>query len=226
VKYKLPFIIILLILSVFFTGCSTGFEYDFEDNKIKFDYAAAYVPVDYEKKGYSIFVKQTEIPNLNSNGLMISGYNMGDNMFLYSYINIGKILKLEKEKEYNTVLSFDIATMLQKSDSNITDTIPAQSVIIKAGLMAQKPEVYEKDGKYIPNFKIGHYMNDEEFVKALGNIQKVNYKSGTDFEYKRFDKNLKAKTDKDGNLYLLIGFDSYYIGPTWIFVDNINLKMN
>ncbi len=219
-------IIILIFLMVFFISCSADFTYDFENNKIEFDYGVANVPVDYEKKGYSIIVKQTEIPNLNSSGLMMSGYNMGDNMFLYCYVNIGKVLKLDKNKTYEATLCFDIATMMQKSNGDITDKIPAQSVIIKAGIMPAKPEAAEESGIYKPNFLIGHYMTDQEYVKSLGNIQKVNYKSGTDFEYKTFDAELKASTDNYGNLYLIIGIDSYYIGPSWIFIDNIKLKIN
>lgn len=219
-------IIILIFLMIFFISCSADFTYDFENNRIEFDYGVANVPVDYEKKGYSIIVKQTEIPNLNSSGLMMSGYNMGDNMFIYSYVNIGKILKLDKNKTYEAVLYFDVATMMQKTDANITDKIPAQSVIIKAGIMPAKPEAAQESGIYKPNFLIGHYMTDEEYIKALGNIAKVNYKSGTDFEYKTFDAELKASTDNYGNLYLIIGIDSYYIGPSWIFIDNIKLKIN
>lgn len=225
--YKKSIIIILLILlMMFFISCRADFTYDFENNNIKFEHGVANVPVDYEKKGYSIIVKQTEIPNLNSSGLMMSGYNMGDNMFLYCYVNIGKVLRLDKNKTYEGTLYFDVATMMQKSNGNITDKIPAQSVIIKAGIMPAKPEVAENDGIYKPNFSIGHYMTDEEYLKALGNIAKVNYKSGTDFEYKTFDTKLKASTDKDGNLYLIIGIDSYYIGPSWVFLDNIKLKIN
>jgi DNA polymerase sigma len=155
---------------------------------------------------------------------MISGYNMGDNMFIYCYVNIGKTLKLDKNRTYEAVLYFDVATMMQKTNSNITEKIPAQSVVIKAGIMPTKPEVTEENGIYKPNFLIGHYMTDQEYIKALGNIQKVNYKSGTDFEYKTFDTKLKASTDDEGNLYLIIGIDSYYIGPSWVFIDNIKLK--
>jgi hypothetical protein len=207
-------------------GCGLNFTYDFENNNVKFDYGVANVPADYEKKGYSIIVQQTEIPNINSSGLMISGYNMGDDMFIYCYINIGKILNLGKNKSYSASLRFDVATMMQKYDSNITGQIPAQSVIIKAGIMPNKPSVSENNGMIDADFKIGHYMADEEYIKSLGNIQKINYKSGTDFEYKTFDAQLSSSTDKDGNLYLIIGVDSYYIGPSWIFVDNINLEIN
>lgn len=210
---------------IFLISCSAEFIYDFENNKIKFEYGVANVPVDYEKKGYSIIVKQTEIPDLNSSGLMISGYNMGDNMFIYCYVNIGKILKLDKNRTYEGTLYFDIATMMEKSNGNITGQIPAQSVVIKAGIMPLKPEVTENDGIFKPNFLIGHYMTDEQYIKALGNIQKVNYKSGTDFEYKTFDSKIKASTDDDGNLYLVIGIDSYYIGPSWVFLDNVKLKI-
>ena len=224
--YKKTFIIIILIfIMIFLISCSAEFIYDFENNKIKFEYGVANVPVDYEKKGYSIIVKQTEIPDLNSSGLMISGYNMGDNMFIYCYVNIGKILKLDKNRTYEGTLYFDIATMMEKSNGNITGQIPAQSVVIKAGIMPLKPEVTENDGIFKPNFLIGHYMTDEQYIKALGNIQKVNYKSGTDFEYKTFDSKIKASTDDDGNLYLVIGIDSYYIGPSWVFLDNVKLKI-
>jgi hypothetical protein len=199
--------------------------YDFEDSTLEFEYGVANVAQDYEAKGYSIVVKQAEIPNLNSNGLMMSAYNMGDNMFVYFYINAGKALKLDAAKTYDAQLTFDVATMMPKASTNITDKIPAQSVIIKAGMLSVKPSTTNTDNILAPNFKIGHYMTDEEYIKALGNIQKNNYKSSTSFEYKTFETKLTAQTDSEGNLYLLIGIDSYYIGPTWIFIDNIKFEI-
>ncbi len=223
---KISTLACIIILCFVLTGCNrSALMYDFEDSTLKFEYGVANVTQDYEAKGYSVVVKQAEIPNLNSNGLMISAYNMGDNMFVYFYINVGDTLKLDASKTYEAEITFDVATMMPKASSNITDKIPAQSVIIKAGVLSIEPSTANTDGILAPNFKIGHYMTDEEFIKALGNIQKNNYKSSTSFEYKTFDTKFTAQTDSKGNLYLLIGVDSYYIGPTWIFIDNIKFEI-
>lgn len=223
---KVSFIILFIIVCSIFGGCNRSvLMYDFEDSTLEFAYGVANVVQDYETKGYGVVVKEAEIPNLNSNGLMISAYNMDENMFVYFYINVGSTLKLDAEKKYEAELTFDVATMIPKASTNITDKIPAQSVIIKAGLLPDKPDTAKKDGILTPNFKIGHYMTDEEYIKALGNIQKNNFKSSTSFEYKTFNTTLTAQTDKEGNLYLLIGVDSYYIGPTWIFIDNIKFEI-
>lgn len=223
---KVSFIMLFIIVCSIFSGCNRSvLMYDFEDSTLEFAYGVANVVQDYETKGYGVVVKQAEIPNLNSNGLMISAYNMDENMFVYFYINVGNTLKLDAEKKYEAELAFDVATMMPKASTNITDKIPAQSVIIKAGLLPDKPSTEKKDGIITPDFKIGHYMTDEEYIKALGNIQKNNFKSSTSFEYKTFNTTLAAQTDKEGNLYLLIGVDSYYIGPTWIFIDNIKFEI-
>jgi hypothetical protein len=219
-------VILILVIAFAFGGCSfkRTLHYTFENGEEGFVAGIDNVPVDYEKWGYNIIVTQAEIPNLHSGGLLLSGYNMGDEMFVYAYKNIGKEASLSAGKEYDITLSFDLATKMRKEGGDIFGKIPSQSVLVKAGLMNVEPTYEEHEGILKANFEIGYYNADSEFVKALGHIQREGSGDNSMYEYKSFTMQMTAVPDEKGNLYVLIGFHSYYIGPTWVFVDNIEIK--
>lgn len=158
----------------------------------------------------------------NKNSLRQSGNNHSDDLFMFIK---HKITGLAANQTYQVTFNIQIATNAHDYSVGVGGS-PANDVTVKAG-MTQKEPVKEAD-------EMGYYrMNIDKSNQGTGGADMVvigDCANGTDEDIYTL-KDLcnkdpfQVKTDKNGELWTVIGTDSGFEGITTIFYNKISIKL-
>lgn len=194
-----------------------GFETDFAD-----------LPVEAPQDLYDLDSDHKKIPldEGSTKAIYMKGHNRSDDLFMYTYKQIGKDEGLEPDSKYVMTINFDLGTGVPEGLGGIGGS-PAESVFVKAGATDSEPSKLVDDSPGTPyyrvNFDKGNQMTSGSEVKTLGNIAKV-YSMDNSYELKHFNMNTIVETDENGNAYIVIGVDSGFEGETEVYFDNITIS--
>lgn len=202
------------------------YMFDFKDS----DEGFKSIFSDYHDDGnnyasYEMQHKYESIPigDKMNKGLYIASHNRSDDIFMGYY----KMLEgFEKEKEMSFDIEFEIATNAE-DDSLGSGGSPGSSVYVKAGILSMMPKVEkEENGIFrFSNIDIGSQSQGGKDAKVVGDLGKP-ANSQEDYAMKKFTTNVKATSDKDGNVWLLIGTDSGYEGFTEYYINTVKVKVS
>lgn len=160
-----------------------------------------------------------EVPEslLTKKSFMLSGTNVNKDLFMFLKT---KVSELKPETEYTITFTVELASNLT------TDLADAGSVFLKAGATAVEPESLDIGGNYVLSIDKGDDGVAGEDVITLGDIATPANVTG----YALITRNntmansrYVAKTDADGNLWLIVGTDSNLEGSTKVFYTRINV---
>jgi hypothetical protein len=160
-------------------------------------------------------------------GLRLSGDNRSDDLFMYVK---RQITGLAPRAVYAIRLRFTLYTNAGEGCAGIGGA-PGESVYVKAGAAAVEPDAVEStDGELRMNLDKGEQSQDGADAIVIGDLAAAGANcSGTVFVPKRFATPrgaLAAETDRDGNLWVLLGTDSGFEGRTTYFITHVRVNLH
>jgi hypothetical protein len=180
----------------------------------------------YDSTNYELSFAYTDRPsNLGANlkSIMVSGNNHSDDLFMFMK---RKIAGLAPNTDYTLVFDVELASNAPKGAAGIGGA-PGESVYLKAGASAVEPLVMEEGNAYALNVDKGNQNNSGQATVVLGNIA-VDYdtKSYTLISRSNSGSNISpfiARSNNDGELWLIVGTDSGFEGVTTVYYTKVNV---
>ncbi|MCC2663691.1 MAG: hypothetical protein K0S35_1613 [Geminicoccaceae bacterium] len=166
------------------------------------------------------------MPHARVHGLRLAGDNRSDDLFMYVK---RQITGLRPHAVYAIRLRFTLYTNAGEGCAGIGGA-PGESVYVKAGGVAVEPDAVEsEDGDLAMNLDKGNQSQGGADAIVIGDLAAAGANcAGSVFVPKRFTTPrgaLAAETDRDGNLWVLIGTDSGFEGRTTYFITHIRLTL-
>ncbi|MFI5343027.1 MAG: hypothetical protein ACHQUC_02275 [Chlamydiales bacterium] len=205
---------------------TTHFDFNFNANEQNWVGDFADYPVGDEtffELEFGRAVLPNPIPLSNEvleNGLYLSGNNHSDDLFMF-------VKRQVEGLEPNTFYALTFNVILE---SNIPPGrigiggSPGESVYVKVGGSALEPQKIGIRGYYQMNVDKGNQSTGGEEALVVGNLANVH----VDREDPRFEPityvnstPLRVKTDPEGRLWLFLGTDSGFEGPTLFYIVSI-----
>ncbi len=205
-----------------------SFEYDFETGMEGWAAVFADYPIGNEE-AMNLSYKHTALPaNLPQNrmALEISGANTSDDLVMMVK---KKITGLKPNTVYDITFDMNLASQYPENSVGIGGS-PGSSVVLKVGAVQEEPKAIEGDLGYAAN--VPNWDNRTPLVKGertddvvvIGNIGI----EGDESVYEIINRNnrepdlsFSKKTDSQGELWVMVGTDSGFEGPTTLYYDAI-----
>lgn len=222
----------IVIAAIFIASpCATlcrGDVFTFDFAQGDFGWVAGFA--DYPANGDPAFYDlqsdyRNRPPNLGSSGsIFISGQNHSDDLFMFIKKPVSGLLP-------NTVYRLTFTVELASKDRTGLGGIggsPGDSVWLKAGASSVEPNrVVDTSGWYRMNIDKGNQASGGSDAAVLGTIAKPD--DGTD-NYALIQRNNTARpgyawTNAAGQLWLLVGTDSGFEGPTSLYYTKIIIEL-
>lgn len=198
--------------------------YDFKDGLQGFKGNFADLPADDNvEEFYELKFGHGTIPidGQEITGIFLSGNNHSDDLFMYTYVNLGESLGLEKNTLYDVMVNLKIATNAPADAAGVGGA-PGESVYVKVGVVDTEPKtVLDSNNYYRLNLDKANQEASGKDMQVVGNLAKTNGTTDNSYENKSYSYKTQVKTDNDGNAYLVIGTDSGFEGPTSIYINDI-----
>lgn len=221
--------ILILLFSFLIYSCKTNepnAAITLNDDLTKDDFGWQADFADYpvgEETFYELQTKRTSLPaelNLNKMGLMVSGNNHSDDLFMF----LKKSLTgLASGTEYTIDFEVDFATNAAEGGFGIGGS-PASSVYFGIGASSTEPKKQKNaDNFYMMNINKINQSESGTDMQVIGNISN----GLEDYKYKMVKRTgtIKAKTDSNGKLWLIIGTDSGFEGTTVLYYTHIKTTL-
>ena len=190
-----------------FTQGDQGWQADFTD-----------YPVGATIESDSIYHWNAQLvgsqPNLDAAGAyMLSCNNVNGDIFMFLK---RRVSGLRPNTYYSVVYEISLCS----------DAAAGQGIVLKAGASDLEPKKVIENGYYVLNIDKGANTTSGEYAVSFGDIGS-NY---TGEKYNRITKGnsnssdpFLTKTNSKGELWLVVGTDSLFEGPTSVYFYNINL---
>lgn len=158
---------------------------------------------------------------LSKRSLMLSGNNVNRDLFMYIKRKVGG---LRPNTDYTITFKVELTSDLQAVKSTGDG-----SVFLKAGAVHSEPKSVIEGGRYIMNIDKGDQENSGEDMITLGDL----FEDGTGTAYSLITRSntmansrYVARTNSNGELWLIIGADSSVEGTTKIFFTRIKVLLS
>ena len=183
---------------------------------------------ELEGELFALSFRRARVPHAPSAGrllgLGLSGHNRSDDLFMYVK---RQITGLAPNAAYEIDLRFTLYTNAGQGCVGIGGA-PGEAVYVKAGAVPFEPDAVEDGfGDLRMNLDKGNQAQGGDDAAALGDLAAAGADcEGTVYVPKRFTTGpepLVAETDRDGNLWVLIGTDSGFEGRTTVYITHIRL---
>ena len=155
---------------------------------------------------------------LDKRSVMVSGKNVNRDLFMYLK---RKIDRLEPNKDYTLTFNVEVA-----ADMNATIPSAGGAVYLKAGASSFEPKSVIDRARYIMNIDNGNDGASGSHMTSLGDIPTVT--SGTHYSLITRNNSMAnsryvARTNANGELWLIVGTDSNLEGRTALYYTRINV---
>lgn len=204
-------------------------SYNFEKDHMEWIGGFSDLPSDYKKRNYNIKYDygKIELSNDFSKGLMLTGNNQCDNLFMYTTKKIDMLDGIEKNTKYSVDLSFDLATNMPSGISN-SEAIPGEYAYIKAGIVTYEPisTIADEDNSfYRMNIDKGNKSKNGKDLITLGHAAKKENMDNETYEYKHFNETFFVTSNERGELWIILGIDLGCEGTIRLYFDNIEMTI-
>lgn len=157
---------------------------------------------------------------LEGGGVFLTGHNRSDDLFMFLKTQVEE---LRPNASYTVAISLDMATNVPAGLVGIGGK-PGESVSVKAGASVVEPVVVEDDGDHLRmNIDKGNQTTDGEAMNRLGNVAHPEV-TGEEYRIKTLDnleRPLQVVSDSEGRIWLIVGTDSGFEGPTAMYYARI-----
>jgi hypothetical protein len=232
-KFKL---VMLILLSFALAGCATSydteyqFEFDFENDEQDWVTSFADLPTDYDPLIYELDSGWGALPSgLEGNAIYLNGHNRSDDLFMFLKTQVDGI---KPNTTYKVFFSIDLASNTPEGLMGIGGS-PGESVFVKAGATTEEPQVIEDDQGWLRmNIDKGNQASEGEDMINLGTLANPNIDldtfTGEEFAIMTLtseDRLFEVNSDGNGIVWLIVGTDSGFEGPTTVYYDKISIQM-
>lgn len=184
------------------------------------------LPANYDQESYSLKFNHRTIPirgGTIKKGLLLSGINRSDDLFMYAKKKIGRQEGLLPNTTYSLEMEISFYT---NTDPGLIGAggAPGESVYVKAGASAAEPKEEIVDGNLRMNIDKGEQASSGTAAVVIGNVAKEQASNGQ-YEQKtvKMAEPLKATTNNQGELWIFFGTDSGFEGQTTLYYSDIKL---
>lgn len=205
------------------------FRYDFSQGDDGWKGGFADLPVDYDPAIYELKYGRELLPlaggaNKTNYGLKLHGSNRSDDLFMFL---TKKVEGLQPNTEYSGNFTFTLYTDEEGGGMGVGGA-PAESVFVKAGITGTEPQAVKAGDPgaefYRMNIDKGNQATEGTDAKIVGNVAKPD-SSKPGYQPIKFAYHATAKTNANGELFLLIGTDSGYEGISTFYFDDVSLTV-
>lgn len=233
---KLKRLGVILLITLIGVACSddekeenfetnVSFQFSFDENEEGWSHGFADYP-EGEEEFYELSFEHTSLPeplDETQGALKQSGNNHSDDLFMFVK---KKISGLAPNEDYKVAFEIEIASNAANNSFGVGGS-PGTSVYIKAGISSEEPVGVKQDDGYLRmNIDKNNQANSGEDMKLLGD-----FANGTDsntYALKMLTYNsdeLQARTNEEGELWLVVGTDSGFESTTTIFYNTIQADL-
>ena len=204
-------------------------EFDFSNGQQEWVAGFADYPVGKEAEwGISSSLAPLPAPlNTSRKGILLTGVNHSDDLFMYI---TREIPGLTPNRVYAARFLVTIATNAPRNCFGVGGA-PGESVVLKVGGTSVPPQ-RTVDGSqwYRATFDHGSQLNGGTEAAPIGDISTSNTNcSAPRYELKQFNSGtvpITIRTDANGRLWLVVGFDSGFEGTTSIYITAVKVDLN
>lgn len=163
-------------------------------------------------------------PPFKGKGLLLAGSNRSDDLFMYVK---RQITGLRPDTAHRLTLSVDLLTEAGRGCLGIGGA-PGESVHVKAGAVPFEPRVRrDRAGDLRLNLDKGQQSRSGRDAVVIGDLAADGARCGGGVWAR---KRLVAperlvRSDRDGNLWLLLGTDSGYEGRTEVWIEAVRVSL-
>ena len=184
---------------------------------------------DYLRKDQDNLERKDEIRNLDSalgsgTGYYLSSKNLSDDVFQFIK---RRLTGLEKNKNYKVRFEVTFGSNTP-SGSLAVGGLPGDEVFLKVGGSTAEPKTFtDKRGRVRFSLDKGATNKGGRNMTLVSTTANGNtagtagYKSVTRTAY----HNVPIRTDANGNMWLVVGFDSMFNGTTALYVQSVNIRL-
>lgn len=159
-----------------------------------------------------------------SKGMFLSGNNHSDDLFMFIRRKIGG---LKPNTYYDITFQVVIEDDIFPGQMGIGGS-PGESVFFKVGASTKKPQKKNDNGFYLLNVDKGNQAIGGKNAVVVGDLANpLVDPNNPQFEPKQFNNQnnpLRIKSDNKGNLWLFLGTDSGFEGPTLYYIASISVE--
>lgn len=232
---------LILFFSAFAAGCNSdlndaeaiqifNYEFDFSDSQDGWLPGFSGQSTRSEDSAfYQLSFAYTERPASTGDqgkSLMLSGNNKRGSIFMFVK---KQITDLQPNTNYTLTFKVEVASNIQKLDPSAGVLYVPTGTYLKAGASDVEPKSFIRNDTYVMNIDKGDAPDQTgQHMTIIGDISVPENSSGyslinrsnattTSPAYAPFE----ARTNSDGDLWLIVGIDSGYAGLTRVYITNI-----
>lgn len=199
------------------------FSKDFDFNEGMHDWTAGFADFPADSSDSSAFQLHHEYSEsteslLTKRSMMLAGNNVNRDLFMYLK---RKIDQLEPDRDYTITFNVELA-----SDLNAALPATGSALYLKAGASGSEPKSVIDAGKYVMNIDKGEQAKAGRDMVLLGDI----FTASNGASYSLITRNntmansrYVARTNSNGELWLIIGTDATLEGTIRLFYTRINV---
>lgn len=223
---------ILFALATIFWGCNLDdggntdlliFTGDYDFNEERYGWAAGFAdypssPEDSAQFELKSAYTEPIASKLTKRSVMLSGKNVNKDLFMYIK---KKVDGLKPNTDYTLTFSVELA-----SDLNAATTVSGGSLFLKAGATGSEPKSVIDAGTYVMNIDKGNQGVAGEDMVLLGDIRSETYNAAYSMVTRTntmSNSRYMARTNADGELWLIVGTDSSLEGTTKVFYTRVKV---
>ncbi len=202
-------------------GTRIDFSFDFESGAEGWTVGFADLPVDYDQEIFELGQGHRSLPDgLEGNGVYVQGHNRSDDLFMYLKRQVGGLMP---NTTYAVDVSIDMATNVPAGLFGIGGS-PGESVYVKAGVSSVEPMTEEDSNRWLRmNIDKGNQANGGQSMVVVGDVA---HPDVVNREYRiktldNIDLPLSVNSDSEGRVWLIVGTDSGFEGPSALYYDSI-----
>jgi hypothetical protein len=222
-----PFLMVLVLFSACGVDDVPGisvFSVHSDLNKSQDEWEADFTgyPISWEDSvAYELKWDYTDLPpNVGGKGIMLSGNNIDGNLFMFIK---NKVTGLSPNTDYSLV--FDVHAVSNAQTTTDANGSPGNDVFLKAGASTTEPKKIIEGDNCLLSLDKGSAPNvPGSDLIVLGNIA-VN-PSGYSYIQRSnatYNAPFVARTNSEGELWVIIGTDSAYTGTTTIYYSRVDI---
>jgi hypothetical protein len=192
--------------------------YDFNDGEQGWNHGFADYPVVHDSTLYALEYAYQDEPSGTAKSVKLSSNNVNGDVFMYLK---KQVTGLKPNTEYTITFNIELGL-----DANVGGAAVYESVYLKAGATHLEPKTVIESGYYTMNIDKGNHEIAGEDMTTLGVVLTPENSSGYSIIKRNntmTNSRYTAKSNGNGDLWLIIGTDSGFAGITTLYYTKVNV---
>lgn len=162
-----------------------------------------------------------QVPGMDAQGLKLSGKNLSSDLFMYLYT---RLEGLRPNGFYGLMVELEVYSPASQGLSGIGGA-PGESVYLKAGAVSDEPSIETKEDFETLKLDKGNQSQGGADLLVLGDIAHDGAVDTYQLIEREMPLMLEVRADETGQLWLVLGSDSGFLGTTALFYKSIKASL-